>query len=508
MTLEHEPPRIARSTLAVHRDPFDERAPWLPMDERPIAEHAAAHSTNIARRKASDGPCGGDRYARPSKRRACMPYGATETNLREEERDCPELLARYRDLLERRPILADIEMVKFLTARIFGAIDNVLLCGEVGITSDNPGRRRSQREAIESLIVECGERHEGFRVLYRAFARWADSEMVHAVLEADPCDREVNRKRAGGPRAPFSSAAAILNAATFREARLGIGPITFDRVAESKDRTRARGKEISCQATACFAGGAKNLAAVEREVDAARALNAVELSDIDRMGLIDAADKLSLEARLLVYRERVAIARGAVPAMTCTLAMAAEATRSLEWMRRMNMVAANPVHALRHHGCPESEIKHATVPLKMTTGDMVWPEEHWFWRTMGIEMPDAEKALAAHEAGQRVFGAAAMKEAVAKVDRLLASEDSRQMTNDSARRKAVLEATKDLSDDEIRKSLARARSRIERHLRRPPLAGAMALRQGRPELVADPTQLLGLIPPRDDRPRKGRRREA
>lgn len=71
-----------------------------------------------------------------------------------------------------------------------------------------------------------------------------------------------------------------------------------------------------------------------------------------------------------------------------------------------------------------------------------------------------------------------------------------------ASRKEIIEATKGVSDDEIKKRIAAAKKKIERHLRQPSLAGAMALRQGRPGLVSDPAQLHGLIPARDDKKRK------
>jgi len=76
----------------------------------------------------------------------------------------------------------------------------------------------------------------------------------------------------------------------------------------------------------------------------------------------------------------------------------------------------------------------------------------------------------------------------------------------AARREALLDAAEAinaasawLSDADVRRILAAARRRLESRLRRVPAAGMRALMEGRRDLVADESQLHGLIPPRDDR---------
>ena len=363
----HEPPTIARATLAVHRDPFDESGAWGEVDEQRLAEGAADRGHHRAHRAADWGDAG-DGYSRPSKHRACMPYGATETNERAEERDCPELLERFRRLAFRRPKPTSEREVARALSLSFGAIDE----GDFRPLLDG-----------------------GWERIYVAFRPWVDHPMARAALDGDPCDRELRRRRAGGPRSAFGSAVDVLSAASFGAAVLGVGQIDLERLgAESKGRTRARWDEIFCQPTRAGGGTTKGLGAVERHVDAQRGLRGVDLSEAERAGLIEAADRLPLEQRLLSFRARVA-----------------------GWELSVGRTAPNYA-----------------------------------------------------------------------IDEIRA-------------------VTKDLSDDAIRKSLTRARECVEQHLRRLPAAGQRALAEGRRDLLADETQLLSLIPPKNDRPRKKRERK-
>lgn len=367
MTTEHEPPRFARVVSSVLRND----GPWCDVIERPLPEHCATHASAPTRRKAGDDPCGGAKYARASKRRACMPYGATE---RDEERDCPTLLEAYRKSRMRRAVPTSRDDIKRLAGRSLAALDNL---------------------DLRPLLAG------GWHLVRAAFACWIESAELRAIMDGDPCDREFRRKRAGGSRAPFASVASVLAAADGR-ATLGMGSITLDRVAESKGRTRAGWGEVECKETRSSSGGVKSLGAIERMVDAAKGLRGAGLTSADARGIVDAAAKLPLEDRLLAYRAELA---------------------------------------------------------------------GWRW------VAD-EKTIA--RVGEVEARRRAMQEA----------------------RRDILKATEHISDGEIRKAINRAKEHAENHLRKMPLAGEMALRQGRKELVADGSQFHGLIPARDDRKRK------
>lgn len=293
MTVEssHEPPRIARAVLSVHRAPEGDDRAWGPLVVEPLPERMAAHATPpVERRRSGDSLCGGPQFARPSNRRVCMTPNATELNEREEARDCPVLLEAYRRMKRSRPSTTDTTGVKALIQRTFGAIDKgdyrPLLSGEAWLG----GVLRTT---------------EGFARLYQAFAPWVDHPMVRAILNGDPCDRELRRKRAGGPRSAFASSTSVLAAAYGAKAEIGMGPVSFERVAESRKRTRAVGGEIVCVESRSGSGSAKNLRAVERRIDAQVGIAKAKLSFAEQMALLDAAEGMPLEARLLAYRAYV-----------------------------------------------------------------------------------------------------------------------------------------------------------------------------------------------------------
>ena len=87
----------------------------------------------------------GKDYARPSNRRIRLSYGATEQNVRDEERDCPVPLKRYRESLSRRAPTTDRDEIRALTDRIFGAIDYAIKENDVPhllrawVAGDEPG---------------------------------------------------------------------------------------------------------------------------------------------------------------------------------------------------------------------------------------------------------------------------------------------------------------------------------------------------------------------------------
>ena len=371
MIEEHEPPRMARATLSTSRD---DGGTWSAVAEHVLPEHAAVRLVPPARRRAGDDPCGGAKYARPSKRRACMPYGATETNEREEERDCPALLDVYRRLKMRRPKQTS----------------------------------RGEIQHLASLTLEAVERNDlrpllsgGWELLRAAFATWIDDPVMHAIMNGDPCDREFRRRRAGGPRSPFASVASVLSAAG-GHGLLGMSAITFDKYAANKGRTRAGWGEVECKETRASNGGVKGLGAIERAVDAVKGLRGAGLSRAEAGAILDAAAKGPLEDRLLAYRAEII---------------------------------------------------------------------GWRW--------------------------ARDEKIVARVGEVAAHQRALQET-----RAEITKATAHISDAEIRKAIARAKQKAERHLREPPLAGKMEMGRGRKGLTADPSQLHGLIPPRDDRKRK------
>ncbi len=294
--LDHEPPRIAHTTRAVYRDPDDPCSMFGEVDERHLSENCASHGGNpVPKRRAhadTDDRDGGPAYARLSNRRVCMPYGATEQNVREEERDCPVPLRKYRDSLTRRAPTTDRDEIKALTDRIFGAIDYAIKENDV-------------RHLLRAWVA--GD-EPGFTLLRRAFAPWVGHAWFLAILDGDPCDREFRRRHAPKARSAFRSAASLFAAAVYGEDTFGMasGMGSLDRVAESKGRTRATWDEIACKETRSSSGSTRGLAAVDRTVDATIGLSGLELSAADAQGVLDAGAKLPLAERLLAYRARLA----------------------------------------------------------------------------------------------------------------------------------------------------------------------------------------------------------
>lgn len=292
---DHEPPRIAHATRAVYRDPDDPCSMFGQVDERYLSEACASHGNPPPKRRGStdsDEYEVGKDYARPSNRRICMSYGATEQNVRDEERDCPVPLKRYRESLSRRAPTTDRDEIRALTDRIFGAIDYAI----------------KENDVPHLLRAWVAGDEPGFTLLRRAFAPWVGHAWFLAILEGDPCDREFRRRNAPKARSAFRSAASVFAAAVYGEDTFGMssGMGSLERVAESKGRTRATWDEIACKATRASAGGTRGLAAVDRTVDAAIGLSGLDLTAADAQGVLDAGAKLPLAERLLAYRARLA----------------------------------------------------------------------------------------------------------------------------------------------------------------------------------------------------------
>jgi len=292
--LDHEPPRIAHVTRAVYRDPDDPCSMFGQVDERFLSESGASHGNPPPKRRANmdvNDRDGGPEYARPSNRRVCMPYGATEQNVRDEERDCPVPLRQYRDSLTRRAPTTDRDEIRALTDRIFGAIDYAI-----------------QKNDVKHLLRAWVAGDEpGFTLLRRAFAPWVGHAWFLAILDGDPCDREFRRRHAPKARSAFRSVTSVFAAAIFGEDTFGMSSgMNLDRLAESKGRTRANSDEIACKETRASTGRMRGLAAVDRTVDATIGLSGLELSAADAQGVLDAGAKLPLAERLLAYRARLA----------------------------------------------------------------------------------------------------------------------------------------------------------------------------------------------------------
>ena len=94
------------------------------------------------------------------------------------------------------------------------------------------------------------------------------------------------------------------------ERRLGAGSPNYH-VAESRGRTRAHWHEVECKATHVSGGHVKNLAEVERAIDAQRNAAGARLDPVDRAGLDDwLRDGVSPSTRVARYRRRLAVTRG------------------------------------------------------------------------------------------------------------------------------------------------------------------------------------------------------
>lgn len=375
---DHNPPHIATATLSVLRDP--DGGTWLPLVERPLPEHAAAHQTPPIKPRGLDPICGGERYARVSKRRVCMPPGVTEIDIRDEERDCPELLKLYRSSLRRRPLPTGHKDIEVLIARSFGAIDS---------------------NDFRPILHDVRAPEGGLATLYQAFAWWVDHPIFRAFLEGDPCDRELRRRRKGASTA-FGSLAAVFSTLLHTDPDLGLGRSVsaFSSTRATPLGGRSDRTTVTCHATRSSSGGTKGLEAVERRVDALTAIRGLEIAPAAARAILDAAAKVPLAERLLVYRAQV-----------------------MKWR------------------CP---------PLPAETVRRIGRKE-------------------------------AQREA------LLADEE------------VIQKATAHLTDKAIRAALRNAKANAEKHLRRLPTVASTALAEGRPELVADPSQIRGVIPDRVER---------
>lgn len=123
----------------------------------------------------------------------------------------------------------------------------------------------------------------------------------------------VGRQRREDPERPlFRGAGHVLAVASAAvESRpIGAGSQSFQ-VAESRGRTRAHWHEVECKATHVSGGHVKNLAEVERAIDAQRSAAGARLDPVDRAGLDDwLRDRARPETRVLFYRRRLAATRG------------------------------------------------------------------------------------------------------------------------------------------------------------------------------------------------------
>jgi hypothetical protein len=134
---------------------------------------------------------------------------------------------------------------------------------------------------------------------------WAAATVALAELSG-------SQRREDPERPLFRGAGHVLAVAseTVDAHRLGAGSQSFQ-VAESRGRTRAHWHEVECKATHVAAGGVKNLAQVERAIDAQRSAAGARLDPVDRAGLDDwLRDHASPAIRVVRYRRRLAATRG------------------------------------------------------------------------------------------------------------------------------------------------------------------------------------------------------